>query len=363
MKKQVGFLTAAALSCTLVCGSLIAFSDVQEAYQVTASTAPQFIIEVDSNDVTFFDVSGNEVQPIVYNGTTYLPVRAIGELMDKNVNWDQSSLTVTIAGDRAVDTVTGTEDTDAEEETVTVQIRPDFTIIVDGIKQKFTDVNGNAVYAMLYNGSTYLPLRAIGKLMGKNVLWDSDTKTISLYGTVSAQDPLVTDADSFNSTAVTPQSPPDNNNGFSLGNTGKDEAKRKALEHAGLTDAENIRLKPEHDDGRKVYEIEFSKDGIKYEYKIDADTGEIISDSRDKQQKPNAAAQQGEYISEKKAKSIALAAVNGAAETNIVKCVLDRDDEQSCYEVKIILGKTEYDFEIDAYTGEILEHESELIDD
>lgn len=35
-------------------------------------------------------------EPFIYNGTTYLPVRAVGEALGEKVNWDQNTKTVTI---------------------------------------------------------------------------------------------------------------------------------------------------------------------------------------------------------------------------------------------------------------------------
>ena len=38
------------------------------------------------------DVNGNEVEPLIYAGTTYLPVRALtGMLTDKEVEWDSKT--------------------------------------------------------------------------------------------------------------------------------------------------------------------------------------------------------------------------------------------------------------------------------
>lgn len=44
------------------------------------------------------DVNGNIVEPFIYNGTTYLPVRAVGEALGRDVDWDNSSSTVIISG-------------------------------------------------------------------------------------------------------------------------------------------------------------------------------------------------------------------------------------------------------------------------
>lgn len=64
--------------------------------------------------------------------------------------------------------------------TIQAELHKDLTIIVDGEKQTFQDANGAIVYPIMYNGTTYLPVRAIGGLMGKNVGWDGATRTITL---------------------------------------------------------------------------------------------------------------------------------------------------------------------------------------
>lgn len=49
------------------------------------------------------------------------------------------------------------------------------------------DVNGNPVYPLLYNGTTYLPIRAVSNMLGLNVDWDGATQTV-LLGKSSTSD-------------------------------------------------------------------------------------------------------------------------------------------------------------------------------
>ncbi len=68
-----------------------------------------------------------------------------------------------------------------------------------------------------------------------------------------------------------------------------------------------------------------------------------------------------DYIGEDEAKSIALehAAVSENEVSNI-SCHLDRDDRIVDYDVEFWVGNMEYDYEIDAVTGEILSYDNDL---
>lgn len=52
---------------------------------------------VDGKSVAFGkDTTGKQIEPFIYNGTTYLPVRAVGEALGKKVYWDGFTQTVYI---------------------------------------------------------------------------------------------------------------------------------------------------------------------------------------------------------------------------------------------------------------------------
>ena len=358
-KKLTHRLGALALSAVLITGLFTLGAGAASATNVTAQLSPQLNIVVDGVSRDFYTVNGDEAHPIAYNGTTYLPIRAIGELMGKNVNWDQSTLTVTIAGARTTAAAAGTPDTSAVNQNIVAQLRPDFTIVVDGAEATFRDVNGNVVYPLLYKGSTYLPIRAIGELMGKTVRWDGATGTVTL-----ASDSLVTDADTFEPTAKpgTTTGTTGTTTGGTTTNLTAAQAEAKALAHAGLTSGQVtfLRTKTDRENGRLVYEVEFYTTGAEYDYEIDASTGSVVSFGHEvrgwKAQNTS-----GGLIGLEKAKAIALAKVPGAGAAHIRKAFQDYDDGRMEYEVKLVYNNMEYDFEIDGYSGEILSWDGELL--
>ena len=71
----------------------------------------------------------------------------------------------------------------------------------------------------------------------------------------------------------------------------------------------------------------------------------------------------GDFIGEKKAKELAVSRVAGAAESDIRKFEMDRSDGRAEYEGEIYYQGMKYSFEIDAYSGNILEWEAETIYD
>ena len=60
----------------------------------------------------------------------------------------------------------------------TITVMTGINIYVDDIKLNPTDVNGKPVDVMLYNGTTYLPVRAVSQALGKNISWNGKTSSV-----------------------------------------------------------------------------------------------------------------------------------------------------------------------------------------
>lgn len=62
-------------------------------------------------------------------------------------------------------------------------------IFVDGRELHPIDVKGNDVEAFIYEGTTYVPLRAVGEALGAEVSWDKDEKTVYVNSEKTGSEP------------------------------------------------------------------------------------------------------------------------------------------------------------------------------
>lgn len=164
--------------------------------QVLIYLKPDISVELNGVRQVFKDANGQTVYPLIYNGTTYLPVRAVSALMKEPVEWDGSSKTVYMgrtltwpvrssalipSGAAAPAEQSDIEALEAlKPGLVTGYSKPDVTVMYDFAVQSFKDANGLTVYPLNYKGSVYLPLRAVSRLMKEPIEWDGAAKRISI---------------------------------------------------------------------------------------------------------------------------------------------------------------------------------------
>lgn len=198
---------------------------------------------------------------------------------------------------------------------------------------------------------------------------------------------------------------------------GRDAALQAALKDAGVSEADTTRLRvsTDNEDGRRTYDVQFHAAGKEYDYEILASDGKILSsdveidtaylegsqgNTENDANRDNSAAQDNGAnqnqtdqsgnagtnagtntgtntggnaggtpssagsaavaVTQEEAARIALDRVQGASEQDI-RISLDYDDGMYKYEGDIIYDNREYDFEIDANTGTILEWSEERV--
>ncbi len=148
---------------------------------------------------------------------------------------------------------------------------------------------------------------------------------------------------------------------------GLDAAKQAALQDAGVTaaDATFTKAKLEKEDGTAVYDIEFYTATHEYEYDIHAVTGAVLDKSVEarKTAPPNTDPKPDGYIGLDEAKRIAVERAGlSVSQVTFKKAKLDKDDGVVVYEIAFFYNGMEYECEINATTGEILDYECERDD-
>lgn len=144
---------------------------------------------------------------------------------------------------------------------------------------------------------------------------------------------------------------------------GADRAKEIAFEDVGCAEQDVLGLesKFDFDDGKYLYEIEFTYGGKEYDYEIVAESGEIYKVEVDNvTTKLPVTSDETVFITVERAKEIALAdsGIDSAAAV-FEKVKLDTEYGQYVYEVEFVAGTVEYKYEINAVSGTIIKKETE----
>ena len=176
MKRQFSFLLALVLLLTLSAPALA----LQETKEIVL-TYCGISITLDGSDLIPADANGSAVEPFIFDGTIYLPVRGIASALGLSVSWDNLTSTIGLSSGG---TASAASDAKATYALVPAQeVYRDISIMLNGARLEPMDASGNAVEPFLINGTTYLPLRAISEALGLTVSWDSAASTAVLSRT------------------------------------------------------------------------------------------------------------------------------------------------------------------------------------
>lgn len=132
------------------------------------------------NDAMRVGYEHSDQFPFVYNGSTYLPVRAISQALGKQVRLDNATSTLHLHGRSELpDEESYTNSTFWKYSQVNGEWRTvrqmTLQIEVDGAAV------GERVQALLYKGALFLPMRTLAGYLNAGIYWDADRQRVDLY--------------------------------------------------------------------------------------------------------------------------------------------------------------------------------------
>lgn len=146
---------------------------------------------------------------------------------------------------------------------------------------------------------------------------------------------------------------------------GEERAVGAAVAHAGVdrTQAQVIEFGLREMMGTAIYDVKFVAGGVKYEYRIDAQSGSVVGYEREGTPAPAPAptpTAAPQTIDMERARQIALSHA-GVDQSRVYDMKVEQDFEhgRAVYEVEFKAGGYEYDYEIDAATGRVLKSHRE----
>lgn len=95
-------------------------------------------------------------------------------------------------------------------ESIKAALNHNIKFILDGSSWTPKDPNGNKMSALVYKGSTYVPLRAVSEALDAELDWDNDTSTIIINKGGNEGIPYNDDTDGDNSGSTQPEAPVNN---------------------------------------------------------------------------------------------------------------------------------------------------------
>lgn len=148
----------------------------------TASAATQLEpIKAVLNSQLQFKIDGNAwsppVAPIIYDSTTYLPVRAVANALGVDIKYEASSSSIIIVSGKSEAKEKIAADPIARSnklEPIKAQLNRKLKFQIDGEVWEPTAV------PITYNSTTYLPVRALSGALGLDIKYDGANKMISV---------------------------------------------------------------------------------------------------------------------------------------------------------------------------------------
>lgn len=153
--------------------------------EIEAIFNKEYKVIYNNEQKSFYNAKGVEVYPVFYEGTNYLPIRAVSSLFNVAIKWDGKNNTIYL-GTGDVDTEASKNTSSSKNETnesIVALVNDEIRVIYNKEIQEFHKRVGDysiKIYPLSYEGTTYLPLRNLTELFDGTIEWDGTNKIIKI---------------------------------------------------------------------------------------------------------------------------------------------------------------------------------------
>ena len=300
---------------------------------VTARQNTTMTVQVDGKTVTMTAKDGTALHPLSYEGSTYLPAEQLASAVGYNATVTDSKVSLTKKSSTSTSASTSTDIGAEKAKQIALNHAGVSASNATFVKAQREYDDGRLTYDVdFYSGNK-----------------EFDYEILASDGTILSYD---ADIENYNIPSASASTSAD---------IGAEKAKQIALNHAGVSasNATFVKAQREYDDGRLTYDVDFYSGNKEFDYEILASDGTILSYDADIENYniPSAASNtsSANYITADRAKEIALANAGlSSSQVSFVKAQFDWDDGRAEYEVEFSHSFREYEYTIDAVSGQIL---------
>ncbi len=287
-------------------------------------------------------------QAFIYNGTTYLPIRIVGEALGVNVNWDSHAKAVLIDD----------KESNLEYPTDLKPTTNNNSSSSNNHTNSNTNSNTSTTSFISENRAKEIAFAKVGGTGTitefKSDLYDDDYPKYEIDIVVNNTKHEM-DIHGITGAIVKYETEYHRGSTSSQANITEERAKEIALEKSNGGTITSFKSDL-YDDDYPKYEIEIINNATKYEIDVHATTGAITDYEIEFIRDISGNVRGNSYITEAEAKEIALAKVGGGA---VTKFETDYENGEKEYEVEIWHLFTEYEVTVRASDGMILKYEKD----
>ncbi len=196
MKKSIVMIAFLSVLVSFVLADITySYGNNKKTGTVNAFLAKDITVKLYGIEKSFLNSKKEIVYPIIYKGTSYLPIRTVAEISGENLQWVKETKTMflgktlqnpnksLVKNDIPKGLVVNrdlTKQKRLNREKIDVYVSSNVIFMKDFVFTEFKDSKGHTVPMIFYQGSAYAPVIFLADMLKETVEWENKSRTISI---------------------------------------------------------------------------------------------------------------------------------------------------------------------------------------